>query len=99
MVAVCAGLVTVDAESDAIRLVHYTAQEYFETRLDWIATAEAYITKICLAYLSLDYFEDEFWDKRDSELVSWWLHYIHSQMTSFHHGETLLSFTLFFFFL
>ncbi|WAO97377.1 PNP-UDP-1 domain-containing protein [Fusarium falciforme] len=72
MVAVCAGLVTVDAESDAIRLVHYTAQEYFETRLDWIATAEAYITKVCLAYLSLDYFEDEFWDKRDSELVSWW---------------------------
>ncbi|KAL2669833.1 hypothetical protein Neosp_015278 [[Neocosmospora] mangrovei] len=66
MVAVCAGLVTVDAESDAIRLVHYTAQEYFETRLDWIATAEAYITKACLTYLSLDIFED------GSELMSWW---------------------------
>ncbi len=28
MVSVCAGLVTVDEESDIIRLVHYTAQEY-----------------------------------------------------------------------
>ena len=30
MVSVCAGLVTVDEESKIIRLVHYTAQEYFE---------------------------------------------------------------------
>ena len=30
MVSVCAGLVTVDEESEIIRLVHYTTQEYFE---------------------------------------------------------------------
>jgi hypothetical protein len=30
MVSVCAGLVTIDEESDIIRLVHYTTQEYFE---------------------------------------------------------------------
>jgi len=30
MVSVCAGLVTVDEESDIMRLVHYTTQEYFE---------------------------------------------------------------------
>jgi hypothetical protein len=30
MVSVCAGLITVDEESNIIRLVHYTAQEYFE---------------------------------------------------------------------
>ena len=30
MVSVCAGLVTVDEESNIIRLVHYTTQEYFE---------------------------------------------------------------------
>ncbi|RSL82678.1 hypothetical protein CEP51_004990 [Fusarium floridanum] len=72
MVAVCAGLVTIDAESDTIRLVHYTAQEYFETRLDLIATAEAYITKVCLTYLSLDIFDDEFWEESESELKSWW---------------------------
>ena len=30
IVSVCAGLVTVDEESNIIRLVHYTTQEYFE---------------------------------------------------------------------
>ena len=28
MVSVCAGLVTIDEESDIIRLVHYTTQDY-----------------------------------------------------------------------
>jgi hypothetical protein len=32
IVSACAGLVIVDKESDVIRLVHYTAQEYFEQR-------------------------------------------------------------------
>jgi hypothetical protein len=30
LISVCAGLVTVDQESNIIRLVHYTTQEYFE---------------------------------------------------------------------
>jgi len=30
IVSVCAGLVTVDEESNIIRLIHYTTQEYFE---------------------------------------------------------------------
>jgi hypothetical protein len=30
MVSICAGLVTIDDESNIIRLVHYTTQEYFE---------------------------------------------------------------------
>jgi hypothetical protein len=30
MVSVCAGLVTIDEESNIIRLVHHTTQEYFE---------------------------------------------------------------------
>jgi hypothetical protein len=30
MTSVCAGLVTIDEESNTIRLVHYTIQEYFE---------------------------------------------------------------------
>jgi Ankyrin repeats (3 copies) len=33
MVPACAGIVTVDEESDIIRLVHYTAQEYLQTHL------------------------------------------------------------------
>lgn len=40
MVSVCAGLVTVDEESDVIRLVHYTTQEYFErTWISWFPNA------------------------------------------------------------
>ena len=58
MVSSCAGLVTVD--SNIIRLVHYTAQEYFQRRglksiedmqRDIIATS-------CLTYLSYDVFAD-----------------------------------------
>ncbi|KAJ5653623.1 hypothetical protein N7490_000626 [Penicillium lividum] len=58
LVSVCAGLVTVDEESDIIRLVHCTAQEYFErTQKHWFPDAEIYITKVCVSYLSFDIFE------------------------------------------
>jgi hypothetical protein len=30
MISVCAGLITVDEESNIIRLIHYTIQEFFE---------------------------------------------------------------------
>ncbi|KAH8598185.1 ankyrin repeat-containing domain protein [Bisporella sp. PMI_857] len=58
MVAVCAGLVTVDEESRIIRLVHYTTQQYFErTQQKWFPNAEADITRICVTYLSFDLFK------------------------------------------
>ena len=58
MVAVCAGLVTVDNKSGIIRLVHYTTQEYFErTQKSWFPTAESDITMICVTYLSFSAFE------------------------------------------
>ncbi|KAJ5745670.1 ankyrin repeat protein [Penicillium odoratum] len=58
LVSVCAGLVTVDEESDIVRLVHYTAQEYFErTQKHWFPDAEIDITKACVSYLSFDIFE------------------------------------------
>ena len=58
MVSVCAGLVTVDGQSDVIRLVHYTIQEYFErTQQQWFSDGHATITEICVAYLSFDVFE------------------------------------------
>lgn len=55
MVAVCAGLVTVDEQSNIIRLVHYTTQEYFE-QTHWLSEAEIKITKACVTYLSFDAF-------------------------------------------
>ncbi|KAM0264877.1 hypothetical protein ACHAQJ_000393 [Trichoderma viride] len=58
MVSVCAGLVTVDEESNIIRLVHYTTQEYFnQTRKDWFPDAEAKIADVCATYLSFNVFE------------------------------------------
>lgn len=58
MVSVCAGLVTIDKESEIIRLVHYTTQEYFErTQRQWFPNTQADITTVCVTYLSLDDFE------------------------------------------
>jgi ankyrin repeat protein len=58
VVSVCAGLVVIDKESDIIRLVHYTAEEYFQrTKEKWFPNAEADIAKVCLTYLSFDVFE------------------------------------------
>lgn len=58
VVSVCAGLVTVDKESDIIRLVHYTTQKYFErTRERWFPNAETVIATTCVTYLSFDAFE------------------------------------------
>jgi ankyrin repeat protein len=57
MVSVCAGLVTVDEESNIIRLVHYTAQEYFKRiRASWIPNAEDDITIACVTYLAFNVF-------------------------------------------
>ncbi|KAF4943729.1 hypothetical protein FGADI_13200 [Fusarium gaditjirri] len=57
MVSVCAGLVTFDKESNVIRLVHYTTQEYLDrTRNEWFPNAETEITMACISYLSFDAF-------------------------------------------
>ena len=57
MASFCAGLVVIDEESNIIRLVHYTTQEYFERICpSWIPDAQTNISKTCLAYLSFDVF-------------------------------------------
>src|SRR5271170_4794801 len=38
MVSVCAGLVTVDEQSNIIRLVHYTTQQFLKTNMSWLDT-------------------------------------------------------------
>ena len=58
MVSICAGLVTIDEESEIIRLVHYTTQEYFErTQSHWFPDAQTNITKTCVTYLLFKEFE------------------------------------------
>ncbi|KAK8135509.1 hypothetical protein PG984_003449 [Apiospora sp. TS-2023a] len=58
LVSACCGLVTVDEESQVIRLAHYTIQEYFERRPKWFKEAQAEITRTCTRYLSFETFED-----------------------------------------
>ncbi|KAK8011810.1 Alpha/Beta hydrolase protein [Apiospora arundinis] len=74
LVSICAGLVTVDEQSGIIRLVHYTAQEYFESqKARWFPDIELVMTTVCTTYLSFDSFatghcetDDEF-EKRLTE--------------------------------
>ncbi|OBT39768.1 hypothetical protein VE00_10222 [Pseudogymnoascus sp. WSF 3629] len=55
--SVCAGLVAVDKESNVIRLVHYTTQEYFRgIRETWNPKAQEEIASTCLTYLSFQTF-------------------------------------------
>lgn len=57
IVGVCAGLVTIDKESDIIRLAHYTTQEYFEQNWTlWFPNANRCIATISLTYLSYEQF-------------------------------------------
>ncbi|PTB55273.1 hypothetical protein M431DRAFT_554495, partial [Trichoderma harzianum CBS 226.95] len=61
IILVCAGLVTLDHETGIIRLVHYTAQDYFErTQASWFPSAERAITKSCVTYLSFSVFDSGF---------------------------------------
>src|SRR5579862_632469 len=57
LVSLCAGLVTIDQESNIIRFVHYTAHEYFNrTCMRYFPDAQTTIAKACLTYMSFDVF-------------------------------------------
>src|SRR5271154_2111096 len=63
LVSVCAGIVTIQQESNTISLVHYTAQEYFGSEgtkrskgMEFLAHAQAEIARTCLTYLLFDEF-------------------------------------------
>ena len=70
LVDVCAGLVVIDPRSQIIRLVHYTAQEYFDKeRLKLFNNAEVDISTASLTYLSYDIAKTTPSDKIISEAV------------------------------
>ncbi|KAJ5426390.1 hypothetical protein N7465_001460 [Penicillium sp. CMV-2018d] len=57
ILAVCAGLVTIENESGIIRLVHYTTQEYLERKKDLLfPSVEDDISRLCVTYISFDTF-------------------------------------------
>jgi hypothetical protein len=58
LVSVCAGLVVIDQESEVIRLIHYTTQDYFDrNRETQFPDGQTNITKSCLTYLSFEVFQ------------------------------------------
>ena len=55
----CAGLLVVDGEIDIVRLVHYTAQDYFNTlSTTRLHNHHAAIAEDCITYLSYDSVQD-----------------------------------------
>lgn len=53
LVSFCAGLVTIDHESNVVRFVHYTTQEYFTRHrlTKWLPGAELDPARLCTTYL------------------------------------------------
>jgi len=52
---ICAGLVTIDEQSESVRFIHYTTQEYLQrNRETWLPQAGLEIARTCTAYLSID---------------------------------------------
>ncbi|KAK2608979.1 hypothetical protein QQS21_002459 [Conoideocrella luteorostrata] len=67
MVSLCAGLVTIDEESNVIRLIHYTAHEYLQrTLITWYPLAQTDITSCCVTYLSMPMFHGGFSEPADN---------------------------------
>ncbi|KAI1269810.1 hypothetical protein F5Y18DRAFT_437656 [Xylariaceae sp. FL1019] len=58
VISCCCGLLTFDENSNIVRLVHYTTQEYYN-RVGgrWFPDADSKVADYCVAYLSLDVFE------------------------------------------
>jgi ankyrin repeat protein len=55
LLTMCAGLVTVDEQSNNVRFVHYTTQEYLQRNQEtWLPDAKIGIARSCIAYLSID---------------------------------------------
>ncbi|RHZ43686.1 uncharacterized protein CDV56_101993 [Aspergillus thermomutatus] len=51
----CAGLIVKDTETDIVRLVHYTTQDFLLSQ-QILPNAEQYIANICITYLSFEPF-------------------------------------------
>ena len=54
LLASCLGLVVVDREESAVRLVHFTLQEYLNSRSETFRNPYAVMAEVCLTYLNFD---------------------------------------------
>ncbi|KAL9034131.1 MAG: hypothetical protein Q9180_005577, partial [Flavoplaca navasiana] len=69
---VCAGLLIVDKEYRTVRLVHYTAQDYFDTvQSTRFNNVHATIACDCITYLNYDCFQHEYSAKQWGDPEGW----------------------------
>jgi hypothetical protein len=55
LLTICAGLVTIDEQSNNVRFIHYTTQEYLQRNQGtWLPDAKIEVASSCIAYLSID---------------------------------------------
>jgi ankyrin repeat protein len=55
ILSICAGLVAIDEQSDSVRFIHYTTQEYLRRHQQtWLPHAKIEIARSCTAYLSIN---------------------------------------------
>ena len=54
LLACCQGLVTVDKEASAVRLIHHTLREYLSTHRNLFPQAHSTMVETCLTYLDSD---------------------------------------------
>ena len=52
LLACCQGLVVVDKDTSAVRLIHFTVQEYLRARPELFGTPHSTIAETCLSYLN-----------------------------------------------
>lgn len=74
----CLGLVSIDAETNVVRLVHYTAHEYFD-KIDITAfpgISESSITQCCLTYLLVPQLAETVIDIHEDSKYSWTARYL-----------------------
>ncbi|BCR83240.1 ankyrin repeat domain-containing protein [Aspergillus chevalieri] len=94
IVSVCAGLVIVDKESDIIRLVHYTTQEYFERTWEYcFPNAHINMMKARVTYLLFEVFKAGYCPTQDAlreRLQSHVLYGYASQNWGYHAGKFLI---------
>lgn len=58
LLSICSGLLTIDEKDGVIRLVHYTAQEFFKKHQHrYFSDTQEELTSICITYLSLGVFD------------------------------------------
>lgn len=72
LISTCCGLVVVEDESQIVRLVHYTTEEYFKRQLQHYRSSEAhrYVAGILVTYLSFTMFANVSMDKKIEDAIN-----------------------------